>query len=107
MLNRYINFHPDNKTLLPSELSGAGRFVLSRQDFTPGYGRTFEGGILPGGAGKGVGSLGSVRVCPRECAVGRFNNKVGGCKRGRLARGGSAFPHFGEEDCLRGWTGSG
>ena len=107
MLNRYINFHPDNETLLPSELSGAGRFVLSRQDFTPAYVRAFEEGILQERAGKAVESLRSCRVCPRDCAVDRFNNKIGVCKSGRLARVASAFPHFGEEDCLRGWTGSG
>jgi putative pyruvate formate lyase activating enzyme len=29
------------------------------------------------------------------------------CFTGRYARVASAFPHFGEEDCLRGWNGSG
>jgi putative pyruvate formate lyase activating enzyme len=29
------------------------------------------------------------------------------CKTGRLARVSSYFPHTGEEDCLRGWRGSG
>lgn len=29
------------------------------------------------------------------------------CKTGRYAVVSSAFPHFGEEDCLRGWKGSG
>ncbi|MBW3600977.1 MAG: radical SAM protein [Planctomycetes bacterium] len=29
------------------------------------------------------------------------------CHTGRYARVASAFPHFGEEDCLRGWNGSG
>ena len=29
------------------------------------------------------------------------------CNTGRFARVASAFPHFGEEDCLRGWRGSG
>ena len=29
------------------------------------------------------------------------------CKTGRHAVVGSWFPHFGEEDCLRGWNGSG
>jgi putative pyruvate formate lyase activating enzyme len=33
--------------------------------------------------------------------------QIGVCKSGRLARVASAFPHFGEEDCLRGWNGSG
>jgi hypothetical protein len=29
------------------------------------------------------------------------------CKTGRYASVGSFFPHFGEEECLRGWNGSG
>jgi putative pyruvate formate lyase activating enzyme len=32
---------------------------------------------------------------------------MGVCRSGRHARVASAFPHFGEEDCLRGWKGSG
>jgi len=32
---------------------------------------------------------------------------MGVCRSGRYARVASAFPHFGEEDCLRGWKGSG
>jgi putative pyruvate formate lyase activating enzyme len=39
--------------------------------------------------------------------VNRLENKTGVCKSGRLARVTSAFTHFGEEDCLRGWNGSG
>jgi putative pyruvate formate lyase activating enzyme len=46
-------------------------------------------------------------VCPRDCRIDRFSNKVGVCRSGRHARVASAFPHFGEEDCLRGWRGSG
>jgi putative pyruvate formate lyase activating enzyme len=33
--------------------------------------------------------------------------KGAACFTGRYARVASAFPHFGEEDCLRGWNGSG
>ena len=32
---------------------------------------------------------------------------IAACYTGRLAAVSSAFPHFGEEDCLRGWRGSG
>jgi putative pyruvate formate lyase activating enzyme len=39
--------------------------------------------------------------------VDRFHDKVGVCRSGRQARVSCAFPHFGEEDCLRGWAGSG
>ena len=34
-------------------------------------------------------------------------DETGLCNTGRHARVSSHFPHFGEEDCLRGWNGSG
>jgi putative pyruvate formate lyase activating enzyme len=46
-------------------------------------------------------------VCPRDCDVDRLGDKYAFCKTGRYAVVGSYFPHFGEEDCLRGWNGSG
>src|SRR5438309_10683880 len=91
----------------PFELNGGGRFVLSRKDFVPAYVRAFEEGILQERADEAIEALRSCRVCPRDCEIDRFNNKIGVCKSGRLARVASAFPHFGEEDCLRGWNGSG
>jgi putative pyruvate formate lyase activating enzyme len=50
---------------------------------------------------------GTCRVCPRECSVDRLADKPGLCKIGRRAIVASHFPHFGEENCLRGWRGSG
>jgi putative pyruvate formate lyase activating enzyme len=47
------------------------------------------------------------RVCPRECSVDRLADERGLCKVGRRAVVASHFPHFGEENCLRGWRGSG
>ncbi len=47
------------------------------------------------------------RACPRDCGVNRMEDKWSACKTGRFAVVGSFFPHFGEEDCLRGWNGSG
>ena len=47
------------------------------------------------------------RLCPRECGVDRTIGEDGVCQTGRYASVASAFPHFGEEDCLRGWRGSG
>ncbi len=46
-------------------------------------------------------------ACPRNCKVNRLANETKVCNTGRYARVSSAFPHFGEEDCLRGWRGSG
>jgi putative pyruvate formate lyase activating enzyme len=46
-------------------------------------------------------------ACPRDCGVDRLADKWAACKTGRYAVVGSHFAHFGEEDCLRGWNGSG
>jgi putative pyruvate formate lyase activating enzyme len=47
------------------------------------------------------------RTCPRDCQVDRLTGKAGFCRTGRHAIVSSAFAHHGEEDCLRGWRGSG
>jgi putative pyruvate formate lyase activating enzyme len=52
-------------------------------------------------------ALAPCRVCPRDCDVDRLNNETAVCRAGRYARVSSHFAHFGEEDCLRGWSGSG
>jgi putative pyruvate formate lyase activating enzyme len=46
-------------------------------------------------------------VCPRLCKVDRLADRAGLCRVGRHAVVASHFPHFGEEDCLRGRRGSG
>jgi putative pyruvate formate lyase activating enzyme len=46
-------------------------------------------------------------VCPRRCKVDRRADVAGLCAIGRQAVVASYFPHFGEEDCLRGRHGSG
>jgi putative pyruvate formate lyase activating enzyme len=46
-------------------------------------------------------------VCPRLCKVDRLGGQRGLCASGRQAVVASHFPHFGEEDCLRGHNGSG
>ncbi len=75
-------------------------------EFTPAYLRL---GLeeLRSRAAAAVGSLESCRVCPRDCDVNRLRGKWAACKTGRHAVVTSAFPHLGEEDCLRGWHGSG
>jgi putative pyruvate formate lyase activating enzyme len=96
-----------NGDTAPFELNGGGRFVLSREKFVPAYLEAFERGVLQQRATEAIDLLPSCKVCPRDCEIDRLNNKIGVCKSGRLARVASAFPHFGEEDCLRGWNGSG
>jgi putative pyruvate formate lyase activating enzyme len=46
-------------------------------------------------------------VCPRGCKIDRRADEKGLCATGRHAVVASRFPHFGEEDCLRGRRGSG
>jgi putative pyruvate formate lyase activating enzyme len=95
-----------------SSAARAGRFVLAER------------------ADAAVAELATCRVCPRDCGVDRLHAlavagaaaprdaglaravpahvpKGTACFTGRRARVASAFPHFGEEDCLRGRNGSG
>jgi putative pyruvate formate lyase activating enzyme len=51
--------------------------------------------------------LGDCRACPRNCGCNRLLGETRACHTGRHAIVSSAFPHFGEEDCLRGYRGSG
>jgi putative pyruvate formate lyase activating enzyme len=54
-----------------------------------------------------VAALEDCTACPRDCHVNRLENRWSACKTGRYALVSSFFAHFGEEDCLRGWRGSG
>jgi putative pyruvate formate lyase activating enzyme len=56
---------------------------------------------------RAMAELADCRACPRDCGVNRLEDHWSACKTGRYAIVGNAFPHFGEEDCLRGWNGSG
>jgi putative pyruvate formate lyase activating enzyme len=77
-------------------------------DGTPSYLRL---GIdeLAARARQALALLGEERcgVCPRLCKVGRLADHRGLCAIGRQAVVASYFAHFGEENCLRGWNGSG
>lgn len=55
----------------------------------------------------GLEELSDCRACPRDCRVDRLRGELGVCRTGRHAVVSSAFAHRGEEDCLRGWRGSG
>ncbi|MCC7352555.1 MAG: radical SAM protein [Anaerolineae bacterium] len=46
-------------------------------------------------------------LCGRACHVNRRAGETGSCRTGERARASSYFAHFGEEECLRGWRGSG
>lgn len=109
------------------------RYVVERP--RPAYLALLESGELERRVQRGLAELGSCRVCPRDCQTDRLQalppaheprqaiDPGGGkapkrtvpghipkgtaCFTGRWARVASAFPHFGEENCLRGWKGSG
>lgn len=83
------------------------QFFISKRDFEPAYLRLYRSGELQKRAEEALERLHDCRVCPRNCGVNRMADKKAACKSGRYAVVGSYFPHFGEEDCLRGWRGSG
>jgi len=64
-------------------------------------------GELRARAERAVAKLADCRACPRDCGVNRLEDAWSVCKTGRHAVVASWFPHHGEEDCLRGWRGSG
>jgi putative pyruvate formate lyase activating enzyme len=94
---------------VPREVHGGGRFLLRRRDFVPAYLVAREEGRLKDKVEQALAHLGpSCTACPRLCkGVNRLADQFGVCRVGRHARVASAFPHFGEEDVLRGWRGSG
>lgn len=76
-------------------------------EFEPAYLKTFESGALDRKVQRARSLLEACKVCPRDCMVNRLENHYAVCRTGRYAVVSSYFPHFGEEDCLRGWNGSG
>ncbi len=82
-------------------------YVAERSCFQPAYVRLHESGELERRVRRALEKLADCRLCPRDCGVNRLDNKFAVCKTGRYAVVSSHFPHFGEEDCLRGTRGSG
>ena len=81
------------------------RFILD--NFEPVYLQTWRRGLLQKKVDEALQELEECRVCPRNCRVNRLKDEKRVCHTGRHAVVSSAFPHFGEEDCLRGFRGSG
>ncbi len=73
----------------------------------PGYVHLYETGELQRRVEQALADLKGCRLCPWNCAINRLEDEKKVCRIGRYARVSSFFPHFGEEDCLRGWNGSG
>ena len=83
------------------------RFLLDGNTFEPAYLSLYRSGELRRRAELAVERLAHCEACPRNCGVDRLADRSAACKTGRYARVSSYFPHLGEEDCLRGWNGSG
>lgn len=81
------------------------RFLL--EPFEPACIGLHRSGELQERVAAGLHELEDCCACPRNCHINRMANETKVCNTGRFARVASAFPHFGEEDCLRGWKGSG
>jgi putative pyruvate formate lyase activating enzyme len=79
---------------------------MSATVFHPAYLR-LGSAALAVRADQAVATLAECRACPRDCGVNRLADRWAACKTGRYAVVGSFFAQFGEEDCLRGWNGSG
>ena len=86
---------------------GTPSFVIRSEDFEPAYMQLFRTGELYRRSRAAIKLLENCKVCPRDCEVNRLENEMALCKTGRRAIVSNAFPHFGEEDCLRGTNGSG
>ncbi|MDH3731279.1 MAG: radical SAM protein [Acidimicrobiia bacterium] len=76
-------------------------------DYEPVYMRTWRQGGLDAKVTTAREELADCLACPRDCGVNRLLDERGVCHTGRWPYVASAFPHFGEEDCLRGRNGSG
>lgn len=77
------------------------------REFQPAYLRLYESGELKRRVERAISLLESCTACPRNCRVNRLDDKFAVCRTGRHAVVSSYGPHHGEEDCLRGWGGSG
>eukprot|EP01065_Artemidia_motanka_P018389 TRINITY_DN21701_c1_g1_i1.p1 TRINITY_DN21701_c1_g1~~TRINITY_DN21701_c1_g1_i1.p1 ORF type:complete len:1023 (+),score=335.00 TRINITY_DN21701_c1_g1_i1:390-3071(+) len=90
--------------------SGGNDAGVSSSPDWPGYLRLLESGELQRRVRLAEEMFTACVSCGRECEVNRLSSDPrdwGECKVGQNARVYSAFPHFGEEDCLRGERGSG
>lgn len=80
---------------------------MTRTGTTTRAGATWRAGGFEARVAAARAELADCAACPRDCHVDRMAGEEGVCHIGRLARVASAFPHHGEEDCLRGTRGSG
>jgi len=89
------------------DTSPAAAAAHNRSRWEPGYVRMLHRGELAQRIEAARQRLTPCRLCSRRCGVDRLNDERGFCLIGRQPVVSSAFPHHGEEDCLRGTQGSG
>ncbi len=82
-------------------------FFIPRDTFEPAYLALYRTGELQHRAQIALERLTDCHICPRACGRDRVHDEMGVCRIRRYAHVSSYFPHLGEEDCLRGWNGSG
>jgi putative pyruvate formate lyase activating enzyme len=77
------------------------------QPFEPAYVELLRSGEMEWRVEKAVEHLEACDLCAWRCSIDRTAGQTGVCKTGRRAKVSSFFPHMGEEDPLRGMSGSG
>jgi putative pyruvate formate lyase activating enzyme len=87
--------------------SPQSKYLIPDGGFEPAYLALYRSGELQRRVLSALASLADCRVCPRGCGVDRLSDHSAACHTGRHAQVSSHFAHYGEEDCLRGWRGSG
>ncbi len=80
---------------------------MAQKSFMPVYLKTHREGLLEDKVVKAQRLLESCSVCPRDCKVNRIEGERGFCRAGSLPEVSSSSPHFGEEQPLVGFHGSG
>ncbi|MBN2471510.1 MAG: radical SAM protein [Anaerolineae bacterium] len=75
--------------------------------FEPAYRALLASGELARRAAAAQAHMKACVLCAWKCRANRTSSKLGACRTGLQARVSSYFSHLGEENCLRGWRGSG
>jgi len=68
---------------------------------------TYRLGRIPDKLKAAREELEDCRTCPRNCGVNRMKGEMGVCNIGYKVVVSTIAPHYGEEQCLQGWNGSG
>lgn len=75
--------------------------------YKPNYIKLFESGELLERVNELNEKLKKCSICPHDCKVNRLENEKGFCRALSKIKLASYAPHFGEEDVLVGYKGSG